>query len=79
MVSFDVQSKQKAVVIVQETWQDTIFVGEYPDFGNEQVAERGPYQLNAQYVLSYDPSSSWRSWTVVQVTYQEQPPEWKKK
>jgi hypothetical protein len=76
MLSFDVQTDQRAVVTVEETWLDQVFNGEYPDVGGEVVAERGPYTLIAQYVLSYAPENSWQPWTVEQVTYQEQPPEW---
>lgn len=79
MISFDVQSKQKAVVTVQETWVDQIFNKEYPGDGGDVVAERGPYQLTAQYVLEYTEVNSWQTWVVVQVTYIEPPPEWTNK
>ena len=79
VISFDLQSKQRAVVTVQETWQDKIFSGEYPDMGGEVVAERGPYTVTAQYVLVYAGEVSWQPWEVAQVTYAEPPPEWTKK
>jgi hypothetical protein len=79
MLSSDVQSEQKAVVTVQETWMDQIFNGEYPEDGAEVVSERGPYTLTAQYILTYTPENSWQPWTVEQVTYSEQPPEWTNK
>jgi hypothetical protein len=79
MLSFDVQSKQKAVVTVEETWLDQIFNGEYPDTGSEAVAERGPYTQTAQYELTYTPENSWQPWIVEQVTYSGQPPEWNNK
>ena len=79
MQSFDVQSSQKAVVTVEETWKDQIFNGEYPEPGGEAVSERGPYTLTAQYVLTYIPENSWQPWTVEQVTYSGNPPEWTSK
>ena len=78
-ISFDVQSKQKAVVTVQETWLDQIFNKEYPGDGGDVIAERGPYQLTAQYVLEYSEGTSWQPWTVAQVTYTASPPEWTNK
>lgn len=74
--SFDLQTQQKAVVTVVETWKDQIFNGEYPDFGGEVISERGPYTITVQYTLSYSNETSWQPWEVTQVVYSGQIPEW---
>lgn len=74
--SYDLQSETKAVVVVAETWQDTLYAGEYPDFGVEAVARRGPYPLTATYTLQYQPDSFGGNWRVVQVVIQGAAPEW---
>jgi hypothetical protein len=69
--SFDLQSDSLAVVTVIETWQDKLYVGDYPDF-IDPISERGPYQLTATYQLQIDQNT----WTVVNVDYNQRPPEW---
>ena len=74
--AFDLQSQNKAVVTVLETWQDQLFNGEYPESGAVVVSERGPYTITAQYTLALTGASSWQPWEVTQVTYSGQMPEW---
>jgi hypothetical protein len=74
--SFDLQSDTHAVVVVQETWQDALFTGEYPDVGVEPVGQRGPYSLQATYTLELKTFDWGTSWQVVDVSIQGQSPDW---
>jgi hypothetical protein len=74
--SFDLQSEEQAVVTVRETWQDTLYPGEYPDYGVSALAKRGPYTLNATYTLQYAEDDYGSRWYVTRVQYDGQPPEW---
>jgi hypothetical protein len=72
--SFDLQSETKAVVTVREVWQDSLYVGEYPDIGAEPLAQRGPYTQDVTYTLELLPGNA--SWQVSQAVYASQPPAW---
>lgn len=75
--SFDIQTEDRAVVTVRETWQDKLyhFEGEHPGDGSEPsppVAERGPFTLDVTYTLQRVGDS----WRVTGVVYANEPPEW---
>jgi hypothetical protein len=74
--SFDIQSEEQAVVTVRETWQDTLYPGEYPDFGVPALAERGPYTRVATYTLRYAQDDYGSRWYVTKLQYDGQAPEW---
>jgi hypothetical protein len=74
--SFDLQSEEQAVVTVRETWEDTLYPGEYPDYGVSALATRGPYTVNATYTLQYAEDDYGSRWYVTRVQYDGQPPEW---
>ncbi len=72
--SFDLQSDTQAVVTVRETWQDKLFQfsGDYANFDEAPLAERGPYTLDATYTIEEQDGF----WRVTQVVYANQPPSW---
>jgi hypothetical protein len=75
--SFDLQSEDRAVVTVRETWEDKRYPGEYPDFGVEPVARRGPYTLQVTYTLERSSDAGGNlAWSVTGRELLEQPPEW---
>jgi hypothetical protein len=71
--SFDLQSEALAVATVRETWNDTRYEGEYPDFDQPVVARRGPYTLMVTYTLERQPGAGW---SVTAFHYAAPPPEW---
>jgi hypothetical protein len=74
--SYDLQSDTRAVVVAQETWQDTLYAGQYPDFDVPPLGVRGPYVLTATYTLEWT-SSEWSDyWKVVAVAVQGAVPDW---
>jgi hypothetical protein len=75
--SYDLQSDTKAVVVIQETWQDTLYAGEYPDYGVDPLAERGPYLLLATYTLEWTFSEWGDYWKVVNVAVKGAAPGWR--
>jgi hypothetical protein len=76
--SFDLQSPTRAVVTARETWKDQLFSysGEYPNYDETPLLERGPYTLDVIYVIEYKTESYGSFWEVVQVQYQNQAPSW---
>ncbi len=76
--SFDLQSENRAVVTTRETWSDKLysFTGEYPTYEEPAAAVKGPYILDATYILERVEESWGLVWMVVQVQYTSQPPEW---
>jgi hypothetical protein len=74
--SYDLQSATQAVVVVEETWQDILYPGEYPDYGVEPLAERGPYTVLATYTMELTPSEWGEYWKVIQISIQGSAPEW---
>jgi hypothetical protein len=72
--SFDLQSDTQAVVTVRETWQDKLYQysGDYANYDEALLSERGPYSLDATYMIEERDGF----WQVTQVVYADQPPEW---
>jgi hypothetical protein len=72
--SFDQQAVNKAVVTVRETWQDKLFqfTGEYANFDEAPLGERGPYTQDVVYTLEYKDGY----WHVTNVVFTTQPPPW---
>jgi hypothetical protein len=76
--SFDLQSPTLAVVTTREAWLDTLYpLTEYSPDWEEPVAQRGPYPLNATYMLEQVDLGFGPVWQVSGVVYAEQPPEFK--
>jgi hypothetical protein len=73
-LSFDMVSNTEAVVTARETWQDTKYAGEWPDYGSPVVATRPEYEVIATYNLQL--GSDGYDWDVTQVSYNTAPPEW---
>ncbi len=75
--SFDLQSPDKAVVTVTETWQDSLhpYTGDYPNYDEPAEAQRGPYTLSATYTLERVDLGYGPLWQVTQVVYAEPPPD----
>jgi len=73
--SFDRQSDNLAVVTVRETWRDTLyaFTGDRPGYGEEAIAQRGPYTLDVTYTLEQSEPTLWK---VTNAVYANQPPQW---
>jgi hypothetical protein len=71
--SFDRQSDELAVVTVRETWQDALYEGAGPSYGDEPIARRGPYTLDVTYTLELEERDRWR---VNRVVYADEPPAW---
>ena len=74
--SFDQQSDTQAVVVAQETWQDSRYAGEYPEPDATILAERGPYTLMATYTLEWSASDWGDYWKVSGVSIQGAAPDW---
>jgi hypothetical protein len=72
--SFDRQSDSKAVVTTRETWQDKLYKysGDYANYDEQPTFERGPYTLDATYMLEKVDNV----WQVTNVVYASQPPAW---
>jgi hypothetical protein len=75
-LSFDRQSEDLAVVAVRETWQDALysFEGDWPGYGEEPIAERGPYTLDATYTLEL---GEYDRWQVTRAAYANGVPDWR--
>jgi hypothetical protein len=71
--SFDRQSEDLAVVTVRETWRDALYEGDSPSHGEEPIAQRGPYTLDATYTLE---RGDFDRWQVTRAVYVDGPPEW---
>jgi hypothetical protein len=76
--SFDLETDSKAVVTVRETWLDNIYSyqGDYPDYIEGSIAERGPYELDVTYTLERMGEETGQTWQVTRIVYANQPPEW---
>ena len=74
--SFDLQSPTRAVVTASESWQDTLYVlGEWsPEMEDAIVALRGPYTLDATYMLDQVDEGQGPAWVVSNVVYAQEPP-----
>jgi hypothetical protein len=72
--SFDRQSEGLAVVTVREAWRDALYEGEYPEFDQQPLAERGPYTLEVTYTLEQVEPGRWQ---VTRIVYANGPPEWR--
>jgi hypothetical protein len=72
--SADLQSENLAVLTVREQWQDKLYSyeGEYPNYDEPVLGERGPYSLDATYTVEFKDGY----WQVTQVVYANQAPEW---
>ncbi len=72
--SMDRQSVTQAVATVRETWQDKLyqFSGDYANYDEPPIAERGPFTLDATYTLTFQDGY----WQVTNVVYANQPPNW---
>jgi hypothetical protein len=72
--SFDLQTENRAVVTVRETWDDTLYelVGEYQEFEDPVLGQRGPYTLDVTYTLEREVVV----WRVVRAVYANQQPAW---
>ena len=76
--SFDLETDSKAVVTVRETWLDAMYSyqGDYPDYIEGSIAERGPYELDVTYTLERMGEETGQTWQVTRIVYANQPPEW---
>jgi hypothetical protein len=74
--SYDLQSEDRALVTVRETWQDKRYQGEYPDFEQPVIAQRGPYTVKINYTLERNPETTGLPWLITKVDYLEPLPEW---
>jgi hypothetical protein len=72
--SFDRQSDTKAVVTVRETWLDNLyqFSGDYANYDEPSIAQRGPYNLDVAYTLEFKDGY----WQVTNEVYANQPLAW---
>lgn len=72
--SVDLQADTLAVVTAQETWKDQLFQfeGDYAEYTEESLKERGPYTLDVTYTLEYLDGY----WQVTNAVYANQPPDW---
>jgi hypothetical protein len=63
-------------VTASESWQDTLYVlGEWsPEMGDAIVALRGPYTLDATYLLDQVDEGQGPAWVVSNVVYAQEPP-----
>ena len=74
--SFDRQSEDLAVVTVRETWQDSLYEGDWPAYDNEPIARRGPYTLDVTYTLERVQEQDGPVWQVTRAVYANEPPDW---
>jgi len=76
--SFDPQTGGLAVATVRETWQDTLYdsPGEWPEFDDPVVAERGPYNLDVAYTVEVVQTTWGEFWRVTKAVYANDPPGW---
>jgi hypothetical protein len=71
--SFDLQSEDRAVVTVRETWQDWLYeFSEFPGEGGDPLDQRGPYTLDVTYTLERGESG----WRVTRMVHANEPPAW---
>jgi hypothetical protein len=72
--SADLQSETLAVLTVRERWQDKLYeyTGDYPNYDESVLTERGPYSLDATYTVMLKDGY----WQVTQVVYANQAPTW---
>ncbi len=72
--SADLQSENLAVITVREQWLDKLyeFEGEYPNYDEPVLNERGPFNLDATYTVELKDGY----WQVTQVVYSNQAPAW---
>jgi hypothetical protein len=49
------------------------FQGDWPGYGEEPVAQRGPYTLDATYTLE---RGNYDRWQVTRAVYADEPPRW---
>ena len=72
--SFDIQSEERVVVTVRETWEDTLysFQDSPGEWNGTLIAARGPYTLDVTYTLERVDEQG----RVTNVVYNNQPPTW---
>ena len=73
-LSFDQVSDTQAIVTVRETWEDTKYTGEWPDYNLPALATRPQYEVVATYTLQLSDNNY--DWVVIQVSYTPAIPEW---
>ena len=73
-LSFDLVSDTQAVVTVRETWLDTRYAGEYPEYDMPLLATRPQYDIVATYTLQLSENNY--NWEVTQISYDQSAPEW---
>jgi hypothetical protein len=74
--SYDLQSEDRALVTVRETWEDKRYQGEEPDLDRPVIAQRGPYTVRINYTLERNPEQAALPWLVTKVEYLEPLPQW---
>jgi hypothetical protein len=76
--SFDLQTSDRAVVTVRETWQDALYSygASGPDYGELPMAERGPYTLDVTYTIEATTYEWGTVWQVTRAVYANTPPAW---
>jgi len=72
--SVDVQSDTQAIVTVREVWQDSLYVGDYPEMEADPIKTRGPYTQDVTYTLHLQTDTG--EWQVTTAVYENQPPAW---
>ncbi len=78
--SFDLQSANRAVVTVRETWEDTLYaysLAEHPavtyeESDMQEIGQRGPYTLDMTYTLERTPEN----WVVTRIIVANARPAW---
>jgi hypothetical protein len=77
VLSFDVQSDQRAVVTVVETWKDKLFAGDVYSHDDLMlpIAERGPYTIQVTYQVEFGFQGN-NYWTVTRFNLDTPVPDW---
>jgi len=73
-LSYDPVSPTQAVVTVRETWEDTLYSGEWPDYGAPVLGTRPRYQVVATYTLQLSDNNY--NWDATGVSYNQPIPAW---
>jgi hypothetical protein len=72
--SFDIQTEERVVVTVRETWEDTLysFQDSPGEWNGTPITARGPYTLDVTYTLEQVAER----WLIANIVYNNQPPAW---
>ena len=59
---------------MRETWEDTLYSGEWPDYGAPELGTRPRYQVVATYTLQLSDNNY--DWDAIAVSYNQPTPAW---